>query len=73
MKIGCMRNARMSLILYSSIFFLANLEVEESGPGQDVDEGDDLIVDITSGPRTIAEEGYSLPVIIDPEDDTTTK
>lgn len=63
----------MNLISYSSGFFIANMEVEESGPGQDLDEGDDLIVDITSGPRTIAEEGYSLPVIIDPEDGKTTK
>jgi hypothetical protein len=68
-----MKSARMNLTLYSSIFFIANMQVEESGPGQDSDEGDDLIVDITSGPRTIAEEGYSLPVIIDPEDGKTTK
>lgn len=52
---------------------IAYEQVEELGQGRDLDEGDNLIVDITSGPRTIAEEGYSLPVIIEPEDGKTTK
>jgi hypothetical protein len=51
---------------------IANEQLEQSDQGRDLDEGDDLIVDITNGPRTIAEEGYSLPVIIDPEDGKTT-
>jgi hypothetical protein len=32
-----------------------------------LDEGDGLIVDIMTGVRTMAEETYSLPVIMDQE------
>jgi len=48
-------------------------QIEQLDPERDLDHEDDLIVDIMSGPRTIAEEGYSLPVLIDPEDGKATK
>jgi len=36
-----------------------------------LDEDDDLIVDIMTGDRTIAEESYSLPVVMDQEEEPT--
>ena len=43
-------------------------KIEEVGRPRDLDEDDDLVVDIMTGPRTIAEESYTLPVIMDPEE-----
>ena len=68
-----MRSGRMSLILYAPISTDTDEQIEQLNQERDVDQGDDLIVDITSGPRTIAEEGYSLPVLIDPEDGKAAK
>jgi len=63
----------MSLILYAPISTDTDEQIEQLNQERDVDQGDDLIVDITSGPRTIAEEGYSLPVLIDAEDGKAAK
>ena len=68
-----MRNGRTNLILYTPVSTDANEQIEQLDEGRDLDEGDDQIVDITNGPRTIAEEGYSLPVLVDPEDGKTAK
>jgi hypothetical protein len=63
-----MRSERTNSILYSLYVAVANMKVEEVGRLRDLDEDDDLVVDIMTGPRTIAEESYTLPVIMDPEE-----
>jgi len=58
----------MNSTSYSFFITIANMKIEEVGRPMDLDEDDDLVVDIMTGPRTITEESYTLPVIMDPEE-----
>jgi len=45
------------------------MKIEEVDRPRELEDDDNLIVDITTGVRTIAEESYALPVIMDLEEE----
>ena len=47
----------------------SNMKIEEVDRPRELEDDDNLIVDITTGVRTIAEESYALPVIMDLEEE----